>query len=638
VSQIIKIEEKKFAILRKTILLRLSQNKKIRRVLPGGRIHIDRTLPFLCVYRQLASPDEGTRRLVMGEASYITATGSDSFKKQLTELIRAAVETLSLKFGAFLIIEIWAAPDDTSLGDKSVSPAKPTFRIFTQDHVYGPLEPVRSTLERALKKIKVLKVPAQVDIVYRTQVTPPDFKPLLTTLELKQSRCHLIGIEVQPVYRNQNPDKFFPGVLQGLHRGIARALKQSIFKFVQTQTTQSPANYHALGRRSMVKAVWEVDRRLSEISSQFSFLLLVTPVNIEAAWRLFRRSKFRETPVFYYRPIPIDLATIKRQLYGIPLQRIEDPTLEHLFREKQAEFDQKFTMLTNRGNSKMLYGCLQLYGDVEKSLVSLAQDLLKALPKNKKERDEEQNCLSAEVFAQRASDEIKYYRKMNPNVTGVVQIRDDVYGNMVVAGNLLLGKNTKIPVGRVDALIQHEIGTHLLTYFNGLAQPFQQLASGMAGYEELQEGLAVLAEYFVDGLDASRLRVIAARVIAVQSLIARRSFVETFHRLVEEFKISTRTAFIITMRVYRGGGLTKDIVYLRGVVDLLKYLKQGGNIELLFIGKMAMRHVPVVQELLSRKVLQPAAIRPRYMDFPETKKKLERLKKGLLVHELVNGR
>ena len=39
----------------------------------------------------------------------------------------------------------------------------------------------------------------------------------------------------------------------------------------------------------------------------------------------------------------------------------------------------------------------------------------------------------------------------------------------------------------------------MLTYFNGKLQPFHQLQCGFAGYDELQEGLAVLAEFFSGG-------------------------------------------------------------------------------------------------------------------------------------------
>ena len=65
---------------------------------------------------------------------------------------------------------------------------------------------------------------------------------------------------------------------------------------------------------------------------------------------------------------------------------------------------------------------------------------------------------------------------------------------------------------RVGASLQHEVGTHLVTYYNGLEQPLRLLHVGLAGYDETQEGLAVLAEYLVGGLSRSRLRTLAERV------------------------------------------------------------------------------------------------------------------------------
>jgi hypothetical protein len=112
----------------------------------------------------------------------------------------------------------------------------------------------------------------------------------------------------------------------------------------------------------------------------------------------------------------------------------------------------------------------------------------------------------------------------------------------------------------------------VLTYFNGRAQPFRQLYSGLAGYEELQEGLAVLSEYLAGGFSRPRLRLLAARVIAVRRLIEGASFLETFRELDRQYEFSRYTAFTVTMRVYRAGGLTKDACYFKGLLRLLEAL------------------------------------------------------------------
>ena len=65
-----KDENKAFDKLIHNICERLSEGKQVRRTLPyEGRLHIDRTLPFLMVYRRPPkSPDKGTDLLLKGEA------------------------------------------------------------------------------------------------------------------------------------------------------------------------------------------------------------------------------------------------------------------------------------------------------------------------------------------------------------------------------------------------------------------------------------------------------------------------------------------------------------------------------------------------------------------------------------------
>jgi uncharacterized protein (TIGR02421 family) len=197
-----------------------------------------------------------------------------------------------------------------------------------------------------------------------------------------------------------------------------------------------------------------------------------------------------------------------------------------------------------------------------------------------------------------------------------------------------VSSTASVPRRGVAALLHHEIGTHLLTYFNGQQQPFQQLYAGLARYEELQEGLAVLAEYLVGGWNAPRLRTIAGRVLAVQAMVERRSFLETFHLLHGEHHLAPKAAFMTTLRVFRGGGLTKDAIYLRGLHRLVEYLRAGHDAEPLYVGKIALEHVPLVQELRRRGVVGPPALLPRFWDDAESAQRLDRCRQSSLL-ELV---
>ncbi len=154
--------------------------------------------------------------------------------------------------------------------------------------------------------------------------------------------------------------ELYPLVLRELRRGLSQALRQTFFEFTRTQTTHRPKHYQVLGRRAMVKAVWEVDRQLAEVSDSFDFLLQVTPANAEQAWREFERSRFEVAPVFQYRPLPADPVVLKRRLYSTPIERVEDPALSLLLRQKQDELDRQITMLIDVNTPRFVHGSLQL--------------------------------------------------------------------------------------------------------------------------------------------------------------------------------------------------------------------------------------------------------------------------------------
>ena len=355
-------------------------------------------------------------------------------------------------------------------------------------------------------------------------------------------------------------------------------------------------------------------------------------------WRRFRSNRFERDPVFHYRPLPVTPGILKRQLYAPFIERIEDPALLQIFREKQDELDRQITMLSDINTKRFVHGSILLYGAVDGKTLRAAEQLLDRLPSRTRD-DSREGHLDAASFAQRARLEIDRYRSVWDGVQSAVHLRNDVpSGLMVSHGSLLVGRQTRIPTTRVEALLQHEIGTHVLTYYNGRAQPFRLLYSGLAGYEPLQEGLAVLAEHLVGGLSRPRMRLLAARVVAVQRLVEGASFVETFRELDRTHDFDQRTAFTITMRVYRGGGFTKDAVYLRGLIDLLGHLKKGGALEPLLVGKVGAQHVAIVEELRWREVLRPTPLRPRYLDAPGTADRLERVRAGITPLELVEGR
>lgn len=379
----------------------------------------------------------------------------------------------------------------------------------------------------------------------------------------------------------------------------------------------------------------EADACLAEVAEGLEFLLHVTPVNLEGAWRQFAASGFARVPELEYRPLPYDPAERSRRALEAPVDAVEDPAVAELLREKQEELDAKLGMLRHRGSPRFLADSLRIYGGAEDALVELAERILFRLPVVSNV-EPVAGRLDAAAFAARAERELDHYRRLAPDFAGCVVVSADAPPGLMVSGDrLLVGAGTHVPKRRAAALLQHEVGTHLVTRYNGSRQPLRLLATGLAGYDVLQEGLAVVAEYLVGGLNRSRFRVLAARVLAVRCLTSGGDFIETFHLLEDRYGFEGATAFNVTARVFRSGGLTKDAVYLRGLVSLLEYLAVGGgsadgpdSLEPLLVGKVDLAHVGAVRDLLDRGLLDPPALIPRFLEMEEARDRLPILRAG----------
>ncbi len=377
----------------------------------------------------------------------------------------------------------------------------------------------------------------------------------------------------------------------------------------------------------------EIDAGLTEIERRVDLLLNVTPVNAAEAWTDFERSDFTTVPTLRLRELDFEPDLVRRELYDLEIENVTDPALNTLFHAKRDEIARQITALEDRDTARFLYGSLQLYGGVTPPLVSAAKELLETIP----HQSPSGSSVTAGVFADAARAEIDLYRAVYPGFPSHIDVRDDVSELMVSFGRLIIPATAAIRADRVQPLLHHEVGTHVVTYQNGARQPLKLLTIGLPGYDETQEGLAVLAEYLTGGLDPRRLRVLAARVVAIAELLDGAAFLEIFDLLRTEYRIPTRTAWSIAIRVVVGGGSVKDAIYLRGISRILDALAEGINLDVLFVGKLALDDVPLIQDLLDRQVLQPPWVRPRWLDVPGAQERLDRLHEGASVTDLYEG-
>ncbi len=375
----------------------------------------------------------------------------------------------------------------------------------------------------------------------------------------------------------------------------------------------------------------EVDAALVEISGAFDHLVAITPVDVEAARTAFRAKGCRGAPVFTYRPVAIDTAALRSRLDRLPIAAVDDPALRTLFEAKHRELDGQIRLIEQRNTPAFLDTALELYGGVEPELVATAEAIL---DRARTAGGNGGMAVGAAAFARRAEAEIGRYRSQWPLVQATVEVRDDLPGILVSGDRVLVGRGLALDPGRVEALVHHEVGTHVLTHENGRVQPLGLLRVGLPGAEETQEGLAVLAEFLVGGLNAARLALLSARVVAVDRLLGGEPFPATFSYLHHRHRFPPGPAFRVVMRVYRAGGLTKDAIYLRGLERLLSHLATGGALDPLLVGKLDLLHVPVIEGLAGCGLLAPVPLSPRWLAHPRAAGNLARIRAGLGLDQL----
>jgi uncharacterized protein (TIGR02421 family) len=572
--------------------------------------------PWIIVSRSPGLPfDPLIERITYAEPIYFVTSQAHGSHEALLEPL---YDQLVAEYGGCLIIELWPEKDQLEqavihISQKSMLPLAEKLQetLIADDPIH--------TWQVSLKK-------------NTRWVGPPHLKPLLAPSSPLHPQLFYLGIALQTTPPQEgNKDITEPLERHRQHKLLA-ALRRIFLEFVRLHTTHKVTQFKMLTKTKRQKLVWEIDQKLVAECQKVDFLLLVSPVNESEAFEQFKKDGFKIAPKFRYRPMVIDPEDVKRNLYNIRIEDIQDPTIAFLFRDKRKEMDAQLTMLTERGNEGFRLGSLQVFGYVTPQLYEIAKALLLVYPPQDAV-DAKRDEVDAYEFARLAEIEFEYLKQQLPTIETSIRIRDDLTGIMVNRGVLHIGKKYRIEKGRSQALLQHEVGTHLVTYFNGKAQPLKIFSLGVPGYEQLQEGLAVFSEYLMGGLTRQRLRLLAGRVVAVQDLLAGKSFVQTFQHLVEAYGFSTEIAFHMTTRVYRSGGLTKDALYLKGLLEILEYVREGHALHHLTIGKIRSEYLPIVEELTQRGWMVPPQVIPRYLK-GEFYNRIDKIKNGSQLFEL----
>jgi len=204
-----------------------------------------------------------------------------------------------------------------------------------------------------------------------------------------------------------------------------------------------------------------------------------------------------------------------------------------------------------------------------------------------------------------------------------IMVVDELSANALAgARRVRIRQGAQFTDNDIQQLIQHEAYIHVATSLNGRNQTHLDiLAASHPGTTKTQEGLAVFAEFITGSMDIDRMHRLADRVIAIQMAVEGADFLEVYDYFL------TRTgqpeqSFESTRRVFRGGVMsggapfTKDIVYLDGLLRVHNFLrsivasKRTDVLRMLFCGKLDIEDIPVLCELSSMGLCQPAKYLP----------------------------
>ena len=340
--------------------------------------------------------------------------------------------------------------------------------------------------------------------------------------------------------------------------------------------------------------VLDIDANINRLVKRIELLSYVNPLNIAKAKKEFFASKYFDNPVFKYPKHDFNPYKLQRLLFTQRLERIKDDEVRQLYEDIIYEYSGLIQCIETIGkDEKFYYNCLRSFGTPKEKDVRNAEFILHF---DNEDLNEDQiphyNTDEAVAYFNEFSRlfDFEYHIKTSNKMSAAAMVLNNKK-TLVLKRNRLFSKN------ELATLATHEIGVHLVTTFNGLNHPLKIFSHGFPRNVETQEGLAVFSEYMSGCITLSRLKELAYRVIAIDSLSKGYDFAGTFDVLFSQYKLERNKAFDITLRAHRGGGFTKDYLYLTGLIKVYKHFMKGKSLDNLLTGKVSLKYASQIAHL-----------------------------------------
>ncbi|MDK2977983.1 MAG: hypothetical protein PWP52_697 [Bacteroidales bacterium] len=551
------------------------------------------------------------------DAIYSQAWGKKVWNKDLTNkevkislekhhdfyrVVNALINKLESKFGAAIVFDIH------SFNYKRYNHSTPVFNLGTQN-----LNRTKYNryINYWLKELEKIKLPGIDNEVKENDV----FKGngyLLTHITQNFQNTLVLATEIKKVYCNEETGESYPMVIDELTQKIKKAAINTAAYFAKKNTTLTVIKNNSLLSSELDKNLIKIDKQLFNIAKNFEIISLINPVNLDQERKKFLRSKFKKNPNFIYNQLSVNPFEFKRKLYSIPVEKISDISLRMLYQDVIDSYADKIDIITSIGTEKSLYNSLRYFGEPDLTDIKNAEYILHS--SQSIDEQEEMILNSTDVF---------HYFKNIINTYGFdckVEISKKIISKVLNLNHkktLYIRKDAFFSEKSLRALAEHEIGVHMLTTINSRLQPLHIFRLGTPLNTHAQEGLAILSEYLSGNISVNRLQILALRVLTIEKMLKGFDFKQTFEFLMDTGNLNETQSFYMTARIYRGGGFTKDHLYLKGFKDILKYYHDGNDIMPLLIGKTSLKYQPVINEMIERKIFLPPKYKTRSFVKPE---------------------
>jgi len=533
---------------------------------------------------------------------YDEAWGKKVWKRELTaderntslekhrnfyKVVRALVEKLEEMYGASVVYDIHSY-------NYKRHKVSYLFNIGIENIEIKRYNPQVSFWKKELMDIKVKKFSNDVSVNhifygrgYLLKFVKEEFNDTL-----------VLATEVKKVFMDELTGQPFPLVIQSIAKGLKNAIIKNSQHYYNTKSNFDVKRRNSLLHGGLQPELVKLDNDLYRLAKNFEVLGFVNPLNIEQEKKKFFKSKFTVNPEFRYRPLTIDPHVFKSKMYKLDVDQLEDVHIRQVYIDIIRSYTDKVDLLNTLGTENFLYNSLRYFGEPSTQDIANATFLLYCdeLP-----QFENEAFIDSKLVQETFKAEGKRYG-FDFKVQEVSHIPSDA---LVINSKktLLLKKGAKFTQTRLNALLNHEIGVHMVTTMNAQDQPLKFLSLGLPRNTYTQEGLAIMSELLSGSLSIKRLKELALRVLAVNSLTRGNDFKTTYEWLKDEHKVESEKLFYLVTRVYRGGGFTKDYLYLKGFRKVLEMQDRGVKLDNLFLGKTTHTHLTILNELVDRGIL-----------------------------------